>query len=371
MASIQKRPNGKYLVRWRNEENKERSKQFDLMRDAKRYAAEVETQLARGTYVDPRAGNITLQNYFDDWKRRQIWTGGTERAMRLSVYSATFADTPLNKIRKSHIESWVKQMEVSLAPNTIHSRFQNVKTVLRAAVDDDLILKDPSQGVRLPRRHNRASDMRIPTAAEIKQLYESSEDWFAAFVALCAFAGLRRGEAAAIKLSDIDFLGRSIHVQRQIQKEAKKDPEIRAPKYNSDRTVFIPDELVVILSEHVKKFGVYGMEQWLFPGLEGWPINPRQASYRWERAISGSDIKDITLHDLRHFFASGLIASGCDVVTVQRAMGHKSPSVTLDTYSHMWPDAADRTRAAVGGLMRDVFSSHEDQVRTKNSPNQV
>src|SRR5699024_11654099 len=65
------------------------------------------------------------------------------------------------------------------------------------------------------------------------------------------------------------------------------------------------------------------------------------------------------------------IASGCDVVTVQRAMGHKSPSVTLDTYSHMWPDAADRTRAAVGGLMKDVFSSHEDQVRTKNLPSQV
>src|SRR5699024_12198220 len=122
---------------------------------------------------------------------------------------------------------------------------------------------------------------------EFRRMLFRSKDWFAAFVALCAFAGLRRGEAAAIKLSDIDFLGRSIHVQRQIQKEAKKDPEIRAPKYNSDRTVFIPDELVVILSEHVKKFGVYGQEQWLFPGLGGWPNNPREASTEGQRAIRG------------------------------------------------------------------------------------
>ena len=52
------------------------------------------------------------------------------------------------------------------------------------------------------------------------------------------------------------------------------------------------------------------------------------------------------LHDCRHFFASGLIHAGCDVVTVQRALGHSSPSVTLDTYGHLWPNAADRTRTA-------------------------
>jgi integrase len=50
------------------------------------------------------------------------------------------------------------------------------------------------------------------------------------------------------------------------------------------------------------------------------------------------------------FFASGLITSGCDVVTVQKALGHASPSVTLNTYSHMWPDAGDRIRTAAAGL---------------------
>ena len=58
------------------------------------------------------------------------------------------------------------------------------------------------------------------------------------------------------------------------------------------------------------------------------------------------------LHDLRHFYASGLINAGCDVVTVQRALGHSNPSVTLNTYGHLWPDANDRTRQAA----RDVYA---------------
>jgi hypothetical protein len=57
------------------------------------------------------------------------------------------------------------------------------------------------------------------------------------------------------------------------------------------------------------------------------------------------------LHDLRHFYASGLIVAGCDLVAVQRALGHQSAVVTLSTYGHLWPIAEDRTRAAAASLM--------------------
>jgi integrase len=60
------------------------------------------------------------------------------------------------------------------------------------------------------------------------------------------------------------------------------------------------------------------------------------------------------LHDLRHFYASGLIRAGCDVVTVQRALGHSSAAITLTTYSHLWPDANDRTRKGRRGFSRVV-----------------
>jgi integrase len=70
------------------------------------------------------------------------------------------------------------------------------------------------------------------------------------------------------------------------------------------------------------------------------------------------------LHDLRHFYASGLIAAGCDVVTVQRALGHSSASTTLGTYAHLWPDANDRTRRAAGELVAAALGSAADALRT-------
>lgn len=63
----------------------------------------------------------------------------------------------------------------------------------------------------------------------------------------------------------------------------------------------------------------------------------------------------VHLHDLRHFYASALVAAGCDVVTVQRALGHSSARITLNTYSHLWPTAEDRTRTAATDLMREVL----------------
>jgi len=69
------------------------------------------------------------------------------------------------------------------------------------------------------------------------------------------------------------------------------------------------------------------------------------------------------LHDLRHFYASGLINAGCDVVTVQRALGHANASVTLTTYSHLWPNADDRTRNAAAVLFDDAYVVRTTEAR--------
>ncbi len=68
-------------------------------------------------------------------------------------------------------------------------------------------------------------------------------------------------------------------------------------------------------------------------------------------------MEGFTLHSLRHFYASGLIAAGCDVVTVQRALGHAKATTTLETYWHLWPSAEDRTRKAASTLAGEVLTS--------------
>ncbi len=69
---------------------------------------------------------------------------------------------------------------------------------------------------------------------------------------------------------------------------------------------------------------------------------------------------DFRYHDLRHYFASLLIASGADVKVVQARMRHASAKTTLDTYGHLWPDSDDSTRAAIEAVM----AAREDNLRT-------
>ncbi|MGI8955193.1 MAG: tyrosine-type recombinase/integrase, partial [Nocardioidaceae bacterium] len=75
----------------------------------------------------------------------------------------------------------------------------------------------------------------------------------------------------------------------------------------------------------------------------------------------------VKLHDLRHFYASGLIAQGCDVVKVQRSLGHSKATTTLNTYSHLWPTAEDRTRKAADAMMSAALTGPADYLRTETS----
>jgi integrase len=176
---------------------------------------------------------------------------------------------------------------------------------------------------------------------------------FRALLGLCAFAGLRLGEPAAVQVGDIDFLRRTLKVSRQVQRGGGPNVEVRPPKYGSERTVFLPDGLLAMLSQQVARRGVAGMpEAWLFVGGTGvLPPHQNSVSERWRTTCRWAGLQGFTLHDLRHFYASGLIAAGCDVVTVQRALGHAQASTTLNVYAHLWPSAEDRTRAGAADLM--------------------
>ncbi|MEU8297640.1 site-specific integrase [Micromonospora sp. NPDC048909] len=372
MASIQKRPDGKYRARYRDETGREHAKHFTRRVDAQHWLDEQTAAIVTGQFVDPKAGRITFARYFDDWASRQVWASGTERAMRLAASTVPFADVQLRALRRSHVEQWVKAMQTAdrgkgkprgLAPGTIKTRFNNVRSVLRAAVRDRFIPSDPSEGVTLPRTRRADAAMEIPTPAQVRALLDAAGPRFLAFVALAAFAGLRLGEAAAVQVGDVNFLGRSLRVQRQVQRGPGGTVEMTPPKYGSERTVFLATDLVEILSRHVAEHRPGSdLRRWLFEGEPGNPPHQNTVGYWWRKACRDAGVGGFTLHDLRHYFASGLIAQGCDVVTVQRALGHGSPTVTLKTYAHLWPTAEDRTRKAAAALMTETLGSRPTAV---------
>jgi integrase len=223
--------------------------------------------------------------------------------------------------------------------------------VLRGAVRDRVIALDPSDGVTLPRDRRREAAMTLPTPEQVGQIMDAADPGFRAFVALAAFSGLRLGEAAGLQVADINFLKRTLDVRRQVQRADAGAVEIRAPKYGSERLVFMADGLLALLAEHIATIRPGDdPRRWLFETAPGLPPHQNTVGHQWRAACRRADVRHLTLHDLRHFYASGLIAAGCDVVTVQRALGHAKATTTLNTYAHLWPTAEDRTRHAANGL---------------------
>lgn len=165
-----------------------------------------------------------------------------------------------------------------------------------------------------------------------------------------------------MKVEDIDFLRRTLTVSRQVQRAGKNQIEIRPPKYGSERVVFLPPALLNMLAAHVER-GVRS-EGWLFVGAGDNPPHQNMVGYWWRMALRDAGLKDTMLHGLRHFYASGLIAQGCDVVTVQRALGHAKASTTLDTFSHLWPTAAERITKASEAIMTSAVGNLADSVWT-------
>jgi integrase len=360
MASIRKLPNGRYQAQFRPIPGGKQITRTGARRsDVQRWLDEQTAGIVTGAYVDPRAGRETLASFYATWSPRQVWETGTRRAVDLSLRTAPFRDESLQRITRAHIEEWVKAMQkAGLAPQTIKTRIMNIRTVLRAAVVDRKIPRDPTLGVKLPALRRPAASMRIPTTAQVRAILDGASDRYQPLFAVCAFAGLRLGEASALQLGDVDFLNRKISVRRQAQRGDRSALEVRLPKYGSEREIAAAPGLIDALAAHATALGLAGDDSaWLFPSDNGGPSAPSTVNSAW---LSARGDLPYTLHDFRHFFASGLISAGCDVVTVQHALGHSKPSITLDTYSHLWPKAEDRTRSAAAALMGEVFGATDE-----------
>jgi integrase len=350
-GNIARRSNGKWRARYRDEMGKEWSRHFDRKGDARLWLDQITASVITGMYVDPRAGRTTFATFYGEWSARQIWSPNTVLAMSLAARSVPFSDKSIRQIRRSDVEVWIKSMDAAgLAPGTVKTRYVNVRSVFRAAMRDRLIGMDPTDTIRLPRRRRADAAMSIPTPDEVGLLMSVADGQVRTFIALCAFAGLRLGEAAAVQLGDLDFVSKSLKVTRQVQRITGGAIDVRAPKYESERVVHLADGLIDLLAQHLADLGTSGDEQWLF-GHNGAPPHQNTVDYWWRKALQAAGLTAIKFHDLRHFYASGLIAAGCDVVTVQCALGHANTSTTLNTYAHLWPTAEDRTRSAAQSII--------------------
>jgi integrase len=191
----------------------------------------------------------------------------------------------------------------------------------------------------------------VATTEQVWAVHDAVPDHLRVAVLLGAFAGLRVAEVSGLRVSDVDFIRGVVYPRQQW-------PDKPLKTEGSDQPIPIPRDLALLLSASVQAYPS-GMMVTNGPGTDQcgpWII---------ERAIRDAREKidglpeGFTFHDLCHYLASLLIASGADIKTVQPRMRHATAPTTLDTYGHLWPDADESTRTAIGAVIAERIGSAE------------
>jgi len=364
MASIQKRPDGRWRARYRDAVGKEHSRHFRRKVDAQRWVDEVTASIVTGQYVDPNAGRILFRDYAEPWREAQVHRPSShdhvEGMLRRHAYPF-FGDRQLSSILPSEIQAWVKRLasgdpatkRVPLAPATVGVVHGIVSQIFRSAVRDRKLIANPCEGTRLPRTEKRRV---IPvTTTQVERLREGMPDELKALVVFTAGTGLRQGEVFGLTRDRLRLLGRNpvVIVDRQLVQRRITGPQFGPLKTKASyRTVPLPKVVVQALNDHIATYGIE--EDGLLFTMSGHPIGRSAFGHIFRPIAMTVGLNGQTgtgMHALRHYYASLLIRYGESVKTVQARLGHASASETLDTYSHIWPDAEDRTREAIDEVL--------------------
>lgn len=171
------------------------------------------------------------------------------------------------------------------------------------------------------------------------------------------WTGIRAGEMLALTPEDIDLKRREITINKTFQKIRGKK-YIWEPKTNSsNRTILIPDCLVKELKEHIKN--QKSTDEW----RRVFPVDIDWLYYRIHKYAKIAGVRDINVHGLRHSAASLLINKGFGALEVSHRLGHSRPSITLNTYSHMFPSRQED----IVNLLDEIDKTSKNQ-RTRKGP---
>ncbi len=342
----------KWRTRWRTPDGKARSQVFDRKRDADKHAVKVENDKLAGTYVDPKAGRTSFRAYAEEWRKIQPHAEGTghlvEQHLRLHVYPS-IGDRPIGAIRPSEVQALVSGS--TLSASTIEVVYGRVTSVFKAAVRDKVIPSSPCVGIKLPRPPRRVDT--VMTTKHVVALAEAIAPRYRALVLVGAGTGLRPGELFGLTVPALDLLRRDLRVERQLVRR-RGEGVVLTPRLKTEtsyRNVPLAPVVVEVIAAHLATWPAHRELGLVFTNERGAPIQQYPFGQAWATARKRAKLPMWVNgpHQLRHHYASLLIASGSSVKVVQRRLGHASAKTTLDIYGHMFPDDEDATRAAVEG----------------------
>ncbi|AEG81719.1 tyrosine-type recombinase/integrase [Corynebacterium ulcerans] len=373
--------NGKtrWIGRYRDKNKKEYTRSFPTRREAKQWEDERKTQVTKGTHVTPQREKTTILEMYDAWTTRDLADGTllsyaqTRRELQDSIGAAQAIHTTVTDINKWHLQlingrPWMDNK--TLARTTAREHMVRLSSAFNFAIREGWLYRNP---VMVPPAATTTAvkAKEIPTLDEIQSLITQVEtggsiyqgysirrgksvpDTFtsqpapvvADMMRLGVGSGLRISEVCGLIVSDINVCARELHVTAQIHREGKRRVALKTKA--SERVVPLADDALELLGKYTKG---KDPDDWVFATKCGTPYRASSLGGAIRHASRHLGV-EWTFHSLRHLYASRLIAAGVPVNVVQKLMGHASATVTLDTYTHLWPKADDVARSAIAGAV--------------------
>ena len=337
--------------------------------DAQRELARLLNEVHNGTFLEPT--KITIAEQLHAWLdgAHGLSPKTVERYHQLAEQQIIphLGLIQLQKLKPSQVQAWhgIIMREGGrggrpLSARTVGHAHRVLHRALQRAVENETLPRNVASLIRPPKVD--AQEVEILNENQIAIVLEKLQghDLFP-IVALELATGARRGELLALRWQDVDFEAATVQVSRSLE-ETAAGLRFKAPKNKyGQRTISLPPSAVADLRAHRLKQltlraalgqGRPAPDALIFSTIESLPLSPDKLSRDWRRAVAALDLPAVRFHALRHTHASVLIASGLDVLTVSRRLGHGSPVVTLNTYAHLFGKTDEKAANAIEAALR-------------------
>lgn len=334
---VRKLPSGRYQARYPGPDGVLRpaDRTFTTTTDADLWLARKRVEIEEGRWLDPAEGQTTVRDWSARWlasvaPQLKHKTQASYRSLIDSRINPVLGDRELASLRPITVAEWVAAMKThGLSASRIRQAYRVLSQVMGSAVDNGLIAQTPCRGVRLPRMPQ--TEPHILTPVEASRIVRSADAPHDLLIALLAFAGLRVGEAFALRRRDVDVPGRLLVVDENLA-EANGALVFDTPKSHQRRVLSLAPSLA-------KRLGAYldglpgGDDALLFTNRSGQPLRYNQwRKAHFDPAVSAAGLTDVTPHDLRASHGTW-VADRYGVMTAAHRLGHSNASVTTRHYA--------------------------------------
>ncbi len=335
-------------------------------KDAERRLDEVMRDIHQGVYKDIKI--IYFEDFAEKWLSDYAAMRvkpSTLRNYRDAVrchFTPVFGRMPLNMIHETDVRAFIVKTMKARKPKTVNNFLVMLKTMFKHAKRWGYLRENPAWDIEHVR--DEIKEMDFLTPEEVRLLLKHADEPCRTIIQLAAMTGMRRGEIFGLQWGDIDWHSNTIRVRRNLFWMVKRELEpghtgplwrFLSPKTKrSARTIHMSSELKKAL-EIYRMTAPVGKDDLVFCNKEGNPVDPSHFIQReFEPALSRAGLRRIRFHDLRHTYATLLIAQNENIKFIQSQLGHASITTTIDRYGHVLPNAhhgfGDRLDKQIFGL---------------------